>query len=231
MSKILVILLVKYTVLFVFVFLAFLGIKYFVQSLNKVPSKDKQVLLYLLYGAMVVALGFLIYVGLMAFDYDLLKFTVVFLVSIFLAVWLYVAWLKPYVARYVIIFDNRVDVGDVIEINGEFFRILSFKADKIVVESLEGQTVKRRVMDLLDGRISAVKEKVWFYLDKTDVDLVKVQDLINKNPYIEPQTIALIEEEDLATREQRIKICVKLPVEFEALQKLRMYLNSALEQG
>ncbi len=229
MNKILAILLAKYLILFVFVFLVYFIVKFFVQSLKNVSQKDKRVLLYLLNGGFLVALGFMVYVGLMAFDYDLVKFTVVFLVSIFLGYWFFV-WLKQYIARYVLIFDNRIDIGDVVEIDGEFFRVLSFKADKIFLENFDGQVVTRKVLDMIQRQVLPVKDKIWFYLDKNDINLSQLQDLINKNPYIPPQDIALIEEEDLAVREKRIKICIKQPKDFDAVLKLRKYLISSLEQ-
>lgn len=228
MSKILVILLVKYLILFVFMFLVYFVLRFFVQSLKNVSQQDKRVLLYLLNGGFIVALGFMVYVGLMAFDYDLVKFTVVFLVSIFLGYWFFV-WLKQYIARYVLIFDNRIDVGEVVEVDDGFFRILSFKADKVLLKRLDGEVVTRKVLELLHSRVSPAKDKIWFYLEQNEVNLSRLQDLINNNPYIPPQDIALIEE-DLALREKRIKICIKQPKDFDAVLKLRKYLISSLEQ-
>ncbi len=224
MDKSLVLFVSKYVVLFTFVFEVIFLLQYFLKKLNNVSVSDKKLLLWLFYLGSAVVLALMTFYGVVLTNYKFLYFLAVILVSFFVAWWLFKVWLKSWIARYIVFFDKKVDYGQIVNYEQNIYRFLGFNKDKILLEDLDGNVLPLPI----DTTIIPVGDEICFFI-KDSGKITDIQQIIRQNPYVETEKIAVITEEDLATREEKVKICIKDFADFKVLKQFKIFVDSSLK--
>ncbi len=80
-----------------------------------------------------------------------------------------------------------------------------------------------------DAALVPVDGEVCFFINSKINNQSDIQDIIKENPYISPEQVAVLTEEDLATREEKIKVCVKEFSSFKVLKQFKTFIDSSLK--
>ncbi len=224
MDKGLILFLVKYFVLFAFLFLTFFVLDFSLKQLRSINENDKKYLQLLLYAGSFVAAGLMVYYGLNAIHFQYFEFFGIMFLALILAYWIFAKILLIYLLRLLIAFNQKLENGKIVIYNNNFYKFLDFYRDKALLEDLDGKVIQIPVKTLMNTDLSNFDDKIWFYSGSPQ-DIDALQEKIRNNPYIEPDLIAIIEEEDLATRQEKIKICIKGNVPFKDIKLLKEFLK------
>ncbi len=230
MDKSLVIFVIKYFVLFVFVFLVFFVLSFGLKNLKSVKDTDKNYLLLLIYAGSAISVGLMVYYAIIFGKQSLTGVLLIFIISLIVAFLIFALWLAKIVLRLVFVFNNRLKEDDIVRFNNEFYRFLGFYKDYVILEDFDGKVIQLSIKSVLNQGLQQPGDKIWFYISQPmPIELVSKR--LEENPYLTTDRLAAIEEEDLATREKRIKICAKGKFNFKDLKQLKKYIEAGREQG
>jgi hypothetical protein len=224
MDKSLVVFYLKYFVLFSFVFEIFIVLKFFLQRINS-AKEDVKSLMLIFYAGSFVALGLMIYYGLLVAGLDYIKLFVLLILGLVFAYLIFALFLVKYIVRWIVLFNNSIKQGDIVQMEDEFYRFLDFYKDKALLENFDGKVIQFSIFSLIHESFKPAKNLIWFYLPNENYDIDQIRQKIEVNPYVPSELIAVVKEEDLATRTKQLKVCIKDFADFKQIRELKKYLR------
>ena len=115
--------------------------------------------------------------------------------------------------------------GQLIELNGDVVRYLGVNRRYVFLERPDGQVVEQKIREIKTVRRPA---RTLFFTIATEADVERLSVLVQKNPYIPAEAVALCEGISLATGEKHLQVCIKDIRDFRLIKQFIKYIQSHL---
>ena len=115
--------------------------------------------------------------------------------------------------------------GQLIELNGDVVRFLGVNSQYVFFERFDGQVIEKKIRDIKTVRRPS--KTLFFTFGKVlDVECLSV--IVQKNPYIPAEAVALCEGITLGTGEKHFQVCIKDIRDFRLIKQFIKYIQSHL---